>query len=729
MKKVININFQGSVVPIEESAYDVLKEYIDSLRIYFASEEGRDEIINDIESRIGELFQIKLKNGSTCITDEDVTGIINNIGRPADFEEAEIGEKPNGEEGKKYAATSPVFAKGKRLYRDENHKILGGVCSGIAAYLGIDPVIVRVLFILSGIGFLAYILLWIFVPGSEIIENGARKRLYRNPDEKIIGGVCAGIGSYFNVNAWIPRAFFLIPFISFFFRWGHIGPFTFPNFLSFSFSPGTLIIYIILWLVIPEALTTSEKLQMKGEKVDINSIKQSVMQEMQGVKERVEKMGKDVSANAKQKSGEMGKEVRHAAKRTGGALGNIIVTLFKVFAYFILGCIALALIIALFALAVVSIGLFPLKAFVLNDGWQSLLAWGTLIFFIGVPVIGIITFIIRRIAKVKSNKRIIRYSFLAMWLLGIVCFIGLLTSVGSDFRRTSSINETYVPLNNAGVNRLEVNSLDYNRYNRSNSWFRLEPFATFDDDTAYIGNVRIRVEKSPTDSFQVGIIKMCNGRSRRYADTLASLIDYNARQQDTVLLLDRAIAVNTKDKFRNQNVIVILYVPVGKQIWISKNLNSGRGIWVNDPWDNSWYDWNTEDYDFQYGVEYIMHEDGLYTLSGVPADEYRNREWNRRNRDDYYHDNNPDNNSQYRYENNKKYDSLRKIQENKMDSLQKQMDSLRDAQEKERQKTADSLREAKDKIEQKLQKMEGSTVLNEQAVLFGKRGTTLFMHI
>ena len=130
--------------------------------------------------------------------------------------------------------------KGKKLYRDENHKILGGVCSGIAAYFGIEPIIVRLVFIFSGIGFFAYILLWIFVPGSNALVNGVRKRLYRNPDEKIIGGVCSGIGSYFNINPWIPRILFLIPFVSFFFRWGHIGPLTFPNFLSFSFSPGIL---------------------------------------------------------------------------------------------------------------------------------------------------------------------------------------------------------------------------------------------------------------------------------------------------------------------------------------------------------------------------------------------------------------------------------------------------------------------------------------------------------
>ncbi len=94
MKKVININFQGRVVPIEETSFELLKQYTDSLRIYFANEDGRDEIINDIESRIGELFQERITKGATCITDDDVNAIINNMGRPQDFAAADSDE-PN----------------------------------------------------------------------------------------------------------------------------------------------------------------------------------------------------------------------------------------------------------------------------------------------------------------------------------------------------------------------------------------------------------------------------------------------------------------------------------------------------------------------------------------------------------------------------------------------------------------------------------------------------------
>ena len=143
MKKVININFQGNVVPIEETSYELLQQYIESLRNDVAKEEGRDEIINDIESRISELFQERIKNGSTCITDDDVNAIIKNMGRPQDFDEAENGEQPNNsatsrtneskDEKSENFFQNTWNVKGKRLYRAEHHKILCGLCRGIAA--------------------------------------------------------------------------------------------------------------------------------------------------------------------------------------------------------------------------------------------------------------------------------------------------------------------------------------------------------------------------------------------------------------------------------------------------------------------------------------------------------------------------------------------------------------------------------------------------------------------
>src|SRR5450631_4043554 len=95
MKKIININFHSRVIPIEETAYDILRKYVESLKKHFAGEEGGDEIVNDIENRFAELFSDRLKKGATCITDADVEEIITSMGRPEDFDQDES-TKTNG---------------------------------------------------------------------------------------------------------------------------------------------------------------------------------------------------------------------------------------------------------------------------------------------------------------------------------------------------------------------------------------------------------------------------------------------------------------------------------------------------------------------------------------------------------------------------------------------------------------------------------------------------------
>src|SRR4029453_18622618 len=96
MKKIININLSGRVIPIEDSAYEKLQAYIESLRRYFMKEEGRDEIINDIESRIAELMNEKIRKGADAVTDEDINEIISSMGRPEDFEAEEAEAMPIG---------------------------------------------------------------------------------------------------------------------------------------------------------------------------------------------------------------------------------------------------------------------------------------------------------------------------------------------------------------------------------------------------------------------------------------------------------------------------------------------------------------------------------------------------------------------------------------------------------------------------------------------------------
>lgn len=649
MKKVININFQGRVVPIEETAYDILNQYVESLRHYFKNEEGRDEIINDIEGRFGELFAETLKKGSTCITDADVNAIIGSMGRPEDFDadeanvQTQLGaEKEKEEQNQSSNRSNQEYAgseRSNRLYRDENHKLLGGVCAGIANYFGIDRLVIRILVLLTiGITFIPYIILWIAVPSSASkVIGSTRKRLFRDPENKIIAGVCGGLANYFGVNVWVPRLLFLIPFISFASNWNNWGMFNLPSFISLSFSPGSLLIYIILWLILPEATTTSDRLEMKGEKVDLNSIKNTIQQDMEGFPKRVSDFGAEIGEKAsewgnnftkKTSSNKETESTRPTAPvaRRSTSLGDVILLLFKIFAYFIIGTVLLAIIITLFSIGIIFTGLLPLKEYILDAGWQSIFAWGTLILFIWVPVIGIITWIVRRIAKIKNNSTTIRTSFIALWLLGIFCLIGLISSLRNDFQYHNNPTETSVKLENPYVSKLLVAAKPDFRYFSNNSWLRMEPFMSIDQDSAIVKNIHLRIFKSSDSLYHLSILKIANGDSRQDAELRAERIDFPINQQDSILEMPKGFAITQNEKFRNQSVYLTLYVPVGKKIEISDELDWGNDFHFEFGWEMDSWRWKSgqgrfEGYDWDTDVEYLMTENGLKSTTSTNDNE------------------------------------------------------------------------------------------------------------
>ena len=648
MKKVININFQGRILPIEEMAYENLKQYIESLRTYFDLEEGKDEIINDIECRVAELCEDRLKKGAVCITEQDIDLIITSIGRPADFEAQDGFEaNTNANAGTNQAQANGQTASGqtyqKRLYRDEQNKVLGGVCSGIANYLNLDPIIIRILWILLfGISFFAYLLLWIAVPSTSVKEvGGVRKRLFRDLDKKVIGGVCAGMSKYLGVKVGIIRVLFLLPTILLIFNWNHFHLFQFwdfddfSNFFDVTFMPGPIFVYIVLWLVLPEARTSADKLEMMGEKVDINSIKNAIQTDLEGFGKRAKTWG--TSFDKKQASNTENTNTTGANNTNSGAggldqrkgcfyyFGRTITILMKAFVYFILGVITISVLAALFGVGVATTGLLPLKKFILEDGLQSWAFIGTILFFIWVPVIGIVTAIIRKIAGFKNSNIWVRSSFIALWVLGWVCLFYFISSVGNSFSKHNQPNEKSISLVNPAVDYLEVTAAPKMKYYEQR-WFNIEPFQFLNDDTVRVRNLKIRIVQSKTDSFDIKYVTMSNGKSISEANLLAEKINFSVMQQDSTLFLDRGIAITNKDKFRNQHVIMTIAVPVGKRFkitnkgWSQTTINMNhRGIrteTINDFGDDTWVDewnenWDNESFSYDRGVEYRMTVDGL----------------------------------------------------------------------------------------------------------------------
>lgn len=699
MKKVININFQGRVIPIEEAAYDMLKQYVESLRRFFADEEGRDEIINDIEGRIAELFGESLKKGSTCITEADVNQIIESMGRPEDFEgeEGKVKSQLGGEENRGHQHTADSESPRGRLYRDENDKILGGVCGGLATYLRVDPTIVRLVFALisfgAGTGILLYILLWIILPSKALVHTTSTKRLYRNPEEKVVAGVASGIASYFDIAVWIPRLIFALPLvlgiINSIFRgifWFDVDPF--PSIIFGSFGGTLFIVYAVLWAVIPEAKSASEKLEMRGEKVDLNTIKNTIQEDLESFKSRAEKWGGEFKNKARDFSQEVGStigqtgqqfgaEAGSAIKRGGSRLGRAIGILFKAFFLFIAGIIAFALLVALLAIMVAGVGVFPLKNFFLEGFWQNFLAWSTLLLFLGVPVVAFITWVIRRIMGVRSGNRYLGFTFGGLWFIGLVCAGLLAASIARNFDARARDKQDYT-IAQPSTGKLIVN-VPESKVKVYGRWFRMDGILSMSDDSLFLNNVRLRIVKSNDSLFHIGSYKYSNGPDESSALRNVKEISYGINQQDSLIYLDRGFSLQRGTRFRNQSVTVNLQVPVGKRIVIKESvsrrlhsfhINSGRNDWDFDE------DWNN-DYWWSSDVEYVMTPGGLERV------------------DKKENDNNDENSDTEAVENFKKSkEELKKEYEKKQkeaEELKKELDKPVDTTRYRYQKTAATL--------------------------------------
>jgi phage shock protein C len=177
MQRIIQITINGRLIPIEEDGFSLLKDYINSLERHFSGEDGKEEIIQDIEGRIAELFHTRIQAGAHAIDKTDVVKVIDTLGPASALND---GRDASGNPASHFPAaytarTKEQYYSSRRLYRNPNDKIIGGVCSGIANYFDIDPVIVRltlaVLFLIGGIGLLAYILAWIIIPVARTPED------------------------------------------------------------------------------------------------------------------------------------------------------------------------------------------------------------------------------------------------------------------------------------------------------------------------------------------------------------------------------------------------------------------------------------------------------------------------------------------------------------------------------------------------------------------------------
>ena len=567
MKKIIQINLSGRAISIEEPAYEKLQQYIQQLRQHFASEESKEEILNDIEGRISELLQEKLQRGLDAITETELEEVIASIGRPEDFSDANELNAPTG-------PTQATYQQ-KRLYRDTDDKILGGVCSGIASYFGIDPTIVRLLFAIItfggfGTGFLIYIALWILLPKQSLRGQSAR-RLYRNPDDRMLGGVASGLAAYFHVPVRNLRLIFAAPILVNMIL-SLLDVFDDSIFVSIGFGSltGTFVLaYIILWIILPEASTTYQKMEMRGEKVDLNRIKQNVKEGFDRLEGKITNWGSEVEQTAQQLSEKFSErskgfsEVRSTSRNVLHAIGSVI----RFFIYLFLGTVAFALLVSGAAILFAGFVTLPAQEFFWTSKMQQWGFWITVFLFFIVPVLFLFIWLIRRLFRVRGKSPVLRWSFGILWTLGWIAFFWTGISVIRDFEHKVK-NVSDVTISSTSMNTLTIDqSAPPFEYTGTWQWINGDPQG-FDitRESVKIPAVQIKVEKSPDTLFHVRVIKFAWGRNPQLSQMRLDKFDYPVSFKDSLLEVAPGIVIGREEKYRGQHVELWLQVPAGKSV-------------------------------------------------------------------------------------------------------------------------------------------------------------------
>lgn len=349
MKKTLTVNLGGTVFNIDDDAYRLLDNYLCNLKLHFKKEAGADEIVDDIERRISELFAEKLSAGSQVITIADVEEVIARMGKPEDMESGEETSSDNKNAGNGYGS---------------------GAWNGNTSY------------------------------GSST----TRRRLYRNPDDKMLGGVVSGMAAYLGWDVTLLRLLLLVVLIC---------------------GVGTLIpVYIVCWLIIPEAQTAGEKLNMRGEAVTVENIGKTVTDGFEKVTNGVnDYMKSDKPRTALQKIGDM-------LVMVAGWFLKVCLVIFAIICSPILFVFGVVFVALLFAAVMVAIGggaalisLFPMYDVVLpTSPLSAIVMYIAGVLLVGIPLVSIVWAIFRQIFNWQPMNSGLKWTLIILWIVSAACF-------------------------------------------------------------------------------------------------------------------------------------------------------------------------------------------------------------------------------------------------------------------------------------------------------------------
>ena len=506
MKKTLTVNISGIVFHIDEDAYEKLNQYLASVRRHFTPDDGCDEIMADIESRIAETLQERITDSKQVISLSDVQSVISQLGEPDQIGGEE--EAVPGEEGKR------------------------------------------------------------------IRTEKTQRRLYRDPENAILGGVSGGLGAYFQVDpTWIRVAFVLFTFV-------------------YGFGP---LLYLILWIVVPKARTTAEKLEMRGEKVNISNIEKTIREELGDVKKNLKDFSEEAQETFKKKS-----DYAYPERRQGNFArfaGNFFRVFFKVVGILIglfLMFLGVFLLVG-FASALLGgpvlidsdfgLQLFSLPALAgifFNNTTLINLAITGIILVLGIPLLAMVYAGARLIFGFDVKIRYFGFVTFMLWVAGLgICLFIFLSGARNFASQRSHTQEIVLQTPEAGrlildVDEQKIRDLGISPYSdiRSGSWDLLWMTETGERN----GIPRLRIRTTTSNEIRMIITKESRGLSPSIAMENAESISYGFSQENNEVILDPFFSFEESDGWRAQRVFIELYVPENIPVEVTDGLRKALNV-------------------------------------------------------------------------------------------------------------------------------------------------------
>ena len=509
MNKTLTINLANSIFNIDENAYQALQRYLEAVKKYLTGTQGNEEILADVEARISELFSEKLTPEKQVIVLQDVEQIIQVMGQPEDYS---IDEDIFDEVPKTKTST-----RVKKLYRDGDQKLMGGVCSGIGHYLSIDPLWIRLLFIV-----------FLFGGGFSVIT------------------------------------------------------------------------YIILWAIVPEATTTAQKLDMQGEAANLSNIEKKIKEGFDSVSDTVKNADyKGVENAVKEGGNSFIKALGDFIGIIFSTMGKIISTIFNLFGKFIglllilIGSATLlGLFFGLFTVGILDLSnlsgihFFPL----INASELPIWVLSILLFLaVGIPFYGLLYVGLTVVAKnLKKMGNITKVSLFSIWFVAVGCliFFGIKQANSFSVRGNQIEQVSLFDANNIGVQvpdtlYLMAKSSEHFEYLDHNFFDGIAiSYDTNGNEVLYSKRVSVNIKNTIENNISIKTYKSAHGYSYEDAKNRATALSYNMEQMGNTLYFEDYFISSPNQKMRNQKIEMSLIIPNGTIVKIDPSMSEIMG-WGN----------------------------------------------------------------------------------------------------------------------------------------------------